>query len=449
MLDIVVKIKLGKSSSGLFKPEHLFYGSPDLLCHLHLLFNGLLQHGYVPIDFLRGSISPIIKDSYGDLSDTSNYRGITLGCLPAKLFEFAIQIKTSHLLGTDELQYGFKKSTSTNHALYTLKTSVHYFVNNGSNIFAAFLDCSKAFDRVSHYGLFTKLIDRKVPLCILLCLVFWYLNMTSVVKWGSSVIRSFRVPLGVKQGGINSPEFFGCYIDGIALILRNLSIGCYLFGIFVGMLLFADDLCLLAPTRKALEVMISECAKFFTSLGLSFNAKKSRILVFSKNIIDYSILKPICIDGVAIDYVDSVKYLGTTLVSDKGLTFSSKGDLLSFYRASNSILRSTNKPSEDVLLHLLYSNCVPILTYACAVKEFPSRQMHTCNTALNDALRFIFGYNRWESVRTLREYFGYKSLTELFSFTKMKFEASLLRHHNTIVSHIARKMKELVEHVEQ
>ena len=109
MISIVEKLKLGKSNSGRCRPEHIFHGCPTLLSHFHILFNGLLQHGYVPMDFLHGNITPIVKDSQGDLSDTSNYRGITLSCLPAKMFELAIQLKTSNLLQTDELQFGFKK----------------------------------------------------------------------------------------------------------------------------------------------------------------------------------------------------------------------------------------------------------------------------------------------------------------------------------------------------
>ena len=269
--------------------------------------------------------------------------------------------------------------------------------------------------------------------------------MTCAVKWDTVMSRQFKVPLGIKQGGINSPDFFGCYVDGVTQLLRNMKIGCFLFGLFVAIILFADDICLLSPTRTALETMICKCAKYFTSLGLSFNAKKSKILVFSKQNIDFHTLKPISINGVKIDYVDTVAYLGTTIVSNKGIIFSSKNDLASFYRASNSILRAVKKPSEEVLLHLLYVNCVPILTYASAVKEYPSREIHNCNTALNDSLRFIFGYHRWESVRHLRECFGYKSLTELFSKAKMNFDKSALTHHNSIISVIARKLSEPVE----
>ena len=281
MTEIVAKIKLGKSSSGVCKPEHVLYGSPTLICHLHLLFNGLIQHGFVPTDFLKGTITPIVKNTQGDLSDPSNYRGITLSCLPAKLFEFAIQLKTSHLLDTDNLQFGFKRKTSANHALFSLKSTINHFNQKGSSVYVAFLDCSKAFDRISHYGLFSKLMQRKVPLCILMCLIFWYLNMTCCVKWADVYSRDFRVPLGIKQGGINSPEFFGCYIDGIASILRKANIGCHMFGLFLAMILFADDLCLLAPTRGALNRMIQLCADYCKEYGLAFNPKKFKILVFS------------------------------------------------------------------------------------------------------------------------------------------------------------------------
>ena len=161
MTVIASKIQLGKSSAGICKPEHVLHCSPTLMCHFHLLFNGLIQHGYVPTDFLKGTITPIVKNPQGDISDPSNYRGITLSCLPAKLFEFAIQQKTSHLLDTDNLQFGFKRKTSTNHALYALRSTINHFNEHGSKVYVAFLDCTKAFDRISHFGLFTKLIEKK------------------------------------------------------------------------------------------------------------------------------------------------------------------------------------------------------------------------------------------------------------------------------------------------
>ena len=351
--------------------------------------------------------------------------------------KFTMQIKTSHLLGTDELQFGFKHKTSTCHALYTLKSTIDYFNKKGSNVYVAFLDCTKAFDRISHFGLFSELIRRAIPLCILMCLMFWYFNMTSDVKWGSVTSSSFSVPLGIKQGGINSPEFFACYFNGLTTLLREKKIGCHMYNMFIAIVLFADDICLLAPTRFALEKMISICTDYCSKYGLSFNSKKSKIMVFSKKMVDYDSLKPISMNGISVDYVDHVTYLGTKIVRDGGFCFSSSDDLLSFYRSANSILNSLHKPSKAVLMHLLYANCLPTLSYASAVKEYPSRQMTDCNTAVNDAIRKIFTYDRWQSVRELRISYGYKSLIEIFALAKKKFQDGLLGHHNTIVRRIA------------
>ena len=112
-----------------------------------------------------------------------------------------------------------------------------------------------------------------------MCLIYWYLNMSCHVRWENEQSRSFKVPLGIKQGGINSPEFFGCYIDDIATLLRDSHVGCYIFGIFFALILFAYDLCLLAPTRSALNKMMQICAEYCKEYGLTFNAKKSKIVV--------------------------------------------------------------------------------------------------------------------------------------------------------------------------
>ena len=63
MVLVMSKFKTGKASGSFISAEHILYGSPFLVVHLHLLFNSLIQHGYVPSDFLKGVITPIIKDA--------------------------------------------------------------------------------------------------------------------------------------------------------------------------------------------------------------------------------------------------------------------------------------------------------------------------------------------------------------------------------------------------
>ena len=112
------------------------------------------------------------------------------------------------------------------------------------------------------------------------------------------------------------------------------------------------------------------------------------------------------------------------------LTYSSEADLKCFNRSVNSLLNVINGPNEIIQMHLLYANCVPIMTYASGIKEFPAREMTNCNTALNNAVRKIFSYNRWESIRTLRESMSHKSLIELFAESRRKFFMSLPDHHS-------------------
>ena len=247
MTEVVKKIKPGKSSSGLIRPEHVLYGSPKLVIHLQLLYNAMIQHGMIVKDFCRGTITPIVKDSQGDVSSCTNYRGITLCGLFSKLFEMILDEKIKPFIRSDWLQFEFKKKTSTSHAIHTLKSTVDYFNKRKSDVFVSFLDCTKAFDRISHYGLFTKLLECKLPLCLLYLIIFWHLNMSCKVKWGEAFSEEFPVPMGTKQGGISSPKFFALYINELAVELRQSGFGCHIASIFLGAILFADDVAPLPP----------------------------------------------------------------------------------------------------------------------------------------------------------------------------------------------------------
>ena len=93
MVAIAGKLKTGKSTGSFLKAEHLINGSPKMMIHIHLLFNAFIQHGFVPADFLQGTISPTVKDGNGDLHSTDNYRGITLCSTLSHLFENALRLK--------------------------------------------------------------------------------------------------------------------------------------------------------------------------------------------------------------------------------------------------------------------------------------------------------------------------------------------------------------------
>ena len=63
------------------------------------------------------------------------------------------------------------------------KELIRYYIKHGSCMYVAFLDASKAFDRVYHTKLFSKLLKLGVPKWIIKVLVQWYCNQSMCVRW--------------------------------------------------------------------------------------------------------------------------------------------------------------------------------------------------------------------------------------------------------------------------
>ena len=53
---------------------------------------------------------------------------------------------------------------------------------------------------------------------------------------------------GTRQGGVLSPYFFSKYIRDLIVGIANSGVGCKLFGHFVNVLAYADDIVLIAPS---------------------------------------------------------------------------------------------------------------------------------------------------------------------------------------------------------
>ena len=110
----------------------------------------------------------------GNLSSGNNYRPIALANVMSKVFESLILLRCEQFLTTAGNQFGFKSGHSTDFCIYTLKECIEYYKQRNTTIFVTFLDASKTFDRINHWLLFKKLIDKHVPLFIIRLLVCWY-----------------------------------------------------------------------------------------------------------------------------------------------------------------------------------------------------------------------------------------------------------------------------------
>ena len=84
---------------------------------------------------------------------------------------------------------------------FTLKSVIKYYTIQSSSVFTCFLDAAKAFDRVSHWTLFSKLIQRNILLVIVIIFAFWYQTQPMCIKWGKFNSTYFKVQIVYTKAG--------------------------------------------------------------------------------------------------------------------------------------------------------------------------------------------------------------------------------------------------------
>ena len=83
---------------------------------------------------------------------------------------------------------------ATDMCIYTVKSVIKYYTRQNSPVYTCFLDASKAFDRISYWTLFKKLIACNTPVLIVRILI--------CVKWGKLTSEYFSIINGVRQRGV-------------------------------------------------------------------------------------------------------------------------------------------------------------------------------------------------------------------------------------------------------
>ena len=77
-----------------------------------------------------------------------------------------------------------------------------------------------------------------------------------------------------------SPILFNVYVDDLVVLLHNSGYGCYVNSIFIGRLMYADDLLLLSPTVGGMQALLHICDSYGCSNNIVFNTKKTTCSVF-------------------------------------------------------------------------------------------------------------------------------------------------------------------------
>ena len=190
----------------------------------------------------------------------------------SKLFEHCLLVQFSKYFVTSYNQLGFKPKSGCQHAIYTVRKVVEYYITNSSTVNVCCLDISKGFDKVNHSALFLKLMKRGAPAVLIHLLSYWYSISYNCVRWENVLSRPYRLIAGIRQGGVLSPVLFSVYVND--LLDKFAKLGCYFKGIPVSAIMYADDLVLLSPSICELQNMLNMCYSELAFLDLQVNFKK-------------------------------------------------------------------------------------------------------------------------------------------------------------------------------
>uniref|UniRef100_A0ABM0LV55 RNA-directed DNA polymerase from mobile element jockey-like n=1 Tax=Saccoglossus kowalevskii TaxID=10224 RepID=A0ABM0LV55_SACKO len=317
--------------------EHIIFADQILCVLLALCFTAFFVHGHLPDYFMDTMIVPIVKDKTKDITRVNNYRPVAIVTVLSKLFELCILNRIEKFIETSDFQFGFKRKHSTEMCIFVVKEIVDFYKSHNSPVFACFMDATKAFDRVNHWKLFKKLLDRGMPVFIVRCLLHWYRGQTFCIRWASEISASFRVTNGVRQGSILSPTLFSIYIDDLSTRLQQAGVGCHLF--------YADDILLVLPSVKSLEKLVEICECYGEEFDILFHTTKTECMSFFPKTWGQTSVPSMYLYGKPLVFVSVKKYLGYMVSSDGKDEADMKRQLRCIYARANFILRKFIKSS--------------------------------------------------------------------------------------------------------
>ena len=358
--------------------------SPNVLSPLIAdIFTLALRRRTIPVETNVRLVTPVYKK--GDAYDVGNYRPIAVGDSLMRLYANVLNSRLVSYLENNRLrvdcQTGFRPEMATTHQLFIVQHLIDW-AQGVTPLHFAFLDLSKAYDRVSRLKL-GKVLEQLGIRGDFLDAIQAVIDTTVLtVKIEGNHGELFESTSGVPQGCPISPTLFGVMADGLPRYLAHhcptvgikLSDGTCLSVIRIQALGFADDFALIAPTVEDLQVLVDATHKWCDTMDMMLNGAKTQYLYVNPEPQIHGPPTPLKCAGATVYPVQEAKYLGLRVHARKGLQASIKALEQRFWIAWEDLTRAYSNLGCNMSMMLqveLYLACLPsIISYGCEIWAF-------------------------------------------------------------------------------
>jgi hypothetical protein len=350
-------------------------------------------------------------------------RRLTVSETIAVILEKYMLIKIDSAWEDSELQFGFKKRCSTNHAIFLLRETLIRNRNKNKKSYICFMDFSKAFDKVVRAILLSK-ISEFLDDHHWSCLYSYYSNSQIIITNNGIRDRTLRTTTGVKQGGPLSPKLFSVYVsEMVDKIATKYNSGSKLDH---NIILYADDTTLIAKSQEELQRLVNEIHEYCTVHGIKININKTKCMVVGNRL--ESSLK-ITLENVDLEIINKFKYLGwwleSNLSSREHIKTRKMAATVASYQLRKIGFHNENMgPELKVLLRDAYSrskmNYAIENTYLCN-KDYVDLNLLECKI-----LKASLGFNRQHSSTLINCALNITPIERQIKMRKLKFTLELL-----------------------